>query len=443
VPAAPSPDATIVAPATGPAPGGVGVLRLSGPLALALGKAVVRGLPGRVAPRQACFVRFVDRTQAVLDEGLFIYFRAPRSFTGEDVVELHTHGSPALLSLLQAEILKDGRARLAEPGEFTRRAFVNGRMDLARAEAVADLIAASSEAAVRAAAAQLSGAMSERARAVREPLGLLHAELEGELNFPDEAEPTPDVSARLAEAREQLLAWEEGARRAAVLRRGARVVLFGPVNAGKSSLFNALLGEARALVDEEPGTTRDVLEARWDVDGIPATLVDTAGLRTNAARVEALGVEKARAAVRAADLGVLVLPAGTPAEEADAWAAQAAGRPVLRVASKADLFLGAAGAWPVSAKTGAGVTALTGAIARALQAGAVASAVAGAADRHLDALGRSREALERAQAAVQVGTVEIVAGEVGLAMSALLEITGENVGDALLDGIFKRFCIGK
>ncbi|HZH02460.1 MAG TPA: GTPase, partial [Myxococcaceae bacterium] len=303
---------TIVAIATPPVAGGIGVLRISGADALAVCLPLVGKCPEAPVPRHAYFTPFVDRGGSPLDEGLFLYFRAPNSFTGEEVVELQTHGSPRLLTLLQGAVLQDDRVRLAEPGEFSRRAFLNGRIDLTRAEAVADLVAASSEAAVRAAAAQLRGALAERIESLRVPLLALQADLEGVLGFADEAEGADaEASARLdglVTAAGQLLGEASTGR---LIRRGARVVLFGPVNAGKSTLFNRLLSEERALVDEEPGTTRDVLEARLELGGVGVTLVDTAGLREGAGRLEALGIARAREALRGADLGLLVLPCGT------------------------------------------------------------------------------------------------------------------------------------
>ncbi|MCI0571632.1 MAG: 50S ribosome-binding GTPase, partial [Myxococcaceae bacterium] len=301
--------ATIAAVATAAGPGGVGVLRVSGPEALEACLALAPRVPPSPTPRLAYFTPLVDRAGEVLDSGLFLFFRAPASFTGEDVVELHAHGSPVVLQLLLRAVLADGRVRLATPGEFTRRAFLHGKLDLARAEAVADLIAADSEVAVRAAAAQARGVLSARVVEVLSPLRALHADLEAALDFPDEADGAEDeAGARLAALRGSVEALLAGAGRGRLLRRGATVALFGPPNAGKSTLFNALLGEARALVDAEPGTTRDVLEARLVLEGVTVTLLDTAGLREASGRVERLGVERAREVLTAADLAVLVLP---------------------------------------------------------------------------------------------------------------------------------------
>lgn len=438
--------ATIAAIATGPAAGGIGVLRLSGPRALAAGRAVATALPASPAPRHAYFTPLVDETGRSLDEGLALYFAAPASFTGEDVVELHAHGAPRLLRLLLDRLLRHEGVRLAEPGEFTRRAFLSGRLDLARAEAVADLVAAESEAAVRAAAAQLAGQLSARIAAVKEPLVALHADLEGALDFPDEAEGADGaVGARLDLGLSTLRALHADGLRGGVVRRGARVVLYGPVNAGKSTLFNRLVGDARALVDEEPGTTRDALEARLELDGLAVTLLDTAGLREAPGRLEALGIERTRAALEGADLAVLVLPPEAGAAEAARWQAEAAAARRLDVAGKADLPGGTfhvEHALRVSGRSGEGVEALRAAVLERLGGGAATAALV-TAERHLDALRRAAEALERARAAVDASTLEVVSGEVGLALAALADITGEDVSKELLDAVFSRFCLGK
>lgn len=441
-----TPSATIVALATAPAAGAVGILRLSGPAALAVGRALAPGVPEMPTPRHAYLATFVDAAGGVLDEGLFLYFRGPQSFTGEDVVELQAHGSPRLLRLLLARTLEDGRVRPALPGEFTRRAFLNGRIDLTRAEAVADLVAADSEAAVRAAAAGVSGALAKRIHALEEPLRALHADLEGVLNFPDEAEGAdaeagPRVTTLRAEA--ESLRAEVG--RGRLVRQGARVALYGPVNAGKSTLFNRLVGEDRALVDAEPGTTRDALEARVEWDGLGVTLYDTAGLREAPGRVEALGIARTRGLLEAVDLAVLVLPPDASEDEATSWTREAGATPVLVVTGKCDVH---APPLPsprprVSGLTGAGVDALRASVLARLWGGGTPSAVALVSERHADALGRAAEALGRAEEASRVSTLEVLSGEVGLALEALGEVSGTSVSDALLDTLFQRFCIGK
>lgn len=435
---------TIAAIATGPAAGGIGIIRLSGPEALAAARRVAT-LPSSPEPRRAYFTRFVDAAGAVLDEGLALYFRAPASFTGEDVVELHAHGAPRLLRLLLDRVLEHDGVRLAQPGEFTRRAFLSGRIDLARAEAVADLIAAESEAQVRAAAAQLGGELSRRIDAVKQPLLALSADVEGVLDFPDEAEGADaTLVPRLDEVLAALRALVGSAGQGALLRRGARVVLYGAVNAGKSTLFNRLVGAARAIVDPEPGTTRDALEARLELDGLSVTLVDTAGLRAEAGRLEAIGIERTREALRGADLAVLVIPPEAAAESVAAWRSEAADGIRVDVGGKADLcstWNASPAPLPVSGETGTGVEALR-AVLRARLGGA-AGAVAVTSERHAEGLSRAMEAVERARLAAEVSTLEVVAGELGLALAALADLTGEDASRELLDAIFSRFCIGK
>ena len=397
-----------------------------------------------LAPRHAYFTRFTDAAGAVLDEGLALFFPAPNSFTGEDVIELHAHGAPRLLSLLLAEVLREPGVRLATPGEFTRRAFLSGRLDLARAEAVADLVAAESEAQVRAAAAQLTGELTSRLEAVHAPLLALHADVEGSLDFPEEADGAEQgAPARLDTSLVAVRALLADARRGALVRRGARVVLYGPVNAGKSTLFNALAGSARALVDEEPGTTRDTLEARLELSGLAVTLVDTAGLRDAPGRLETLGIARAREALAGADLAVLVLPPDATAIQRTAWRDETADARRLEVWGKADLSpLNANEGLAVSGLTGFGLTELRSLLARRLGAGD-ASAVLATSERHLVALEQVEAALSRARAAHDASTLEVVAGELSAALHLLSEVTGQDASTALLDAIFARFCIGK
>ncbi|WP_338872575.1 tRNA uridine-5-carboxymethylaminomethyl(34) synthesis GTPase MnmE [Myxococcus stipitatus] len=439
---------TIVALATAPAAGAVGIIRLSGPAALEVGRRLAPGVPPSPTPRHAYLASFVDARGGVLDEGLFLYFRAPASFTGEDVVELQAHGGPRLLRLLLERTLEDGLARLATPGEFTRRAFLNGRIDLTRAEAVADLVAADSESAVRAAAAGLSGALTVRVRALEEPLRDLHADLEGVLNFPDEAEGADeDSGSRVQALRAQAEALLAEAGQGRLVRRGARVAMFGPVNAGKSTLFNRLVGEARALVDDEPGTTRDALEARVEWNGLGVTLFDTAGLRETPGRVEALGIARTRELLSGVDLAVLVLPPGTSVEDAGRWRDEAGSTTVLMVDGKCDVAAVPASPPPprprVSGLTGEGVDALRDELLSRLWGGGTPSAVALVSERHADALRRASEALSRAASASRLSTLEVVSGEVAIALEALGEVSGTSASEALIDAIFQRFCIGK
>jgi tRNA modification GTPase len=433
---------TIAAIATGPASGGIGIIRLSGPGALAAAAAVCRREASSLVPRLASRARFAIDGRLV-DDGLVLFFPGPNSYTGEDVVELHAHGSPALLRLLLAKLTSLEGVRLAEPGEFTRRAFMAGQLDLARAEAVADLIAAESEAQVHAAAAQLSGELSRRLRALGEPLLALRADIEGVLDFPDEAEGAEaEVGPRLAAVHAELEALLADGRRGALVRRGARVVLYGPVNAGKSTLFNRLVGADRAIVDAEPGTTRDALEARLELEGLSVTLVDTAGLREEPGRVEALGIERTRAALGSADLSILVYTSEVSAVALEAWRREVPGSHRLEVRGKADLA-GAGDPGAVSGLTGLGVDVLRARVVERLGGSGLAAAALVSSERHLDCLTRASEALGRARLAFVHSTLEVVGGEVGLALAALAEITGADASAELLDAIFARFCIGK
>lgn len=434
---------TIVAIATGPAAGGIGIVRVSGDQCLEVVRRLCPAAPEVLPPREAVFTRFVDADHSLLDEGLVLFFAGPHSYTGENVVELQVHGAPRVLQRLLASALTVEGVRLAEPGEFTRRAFMSGRIDLARAEAVADLIAATSNSAAQAAALQLVGGLSQRIEELRAPLVGLHADLEAALDFPEEAEDVEvDVALRLeaaALAIDQLL---RSGQAGTLIRRGARVVLYGPVNAGKSTLFNRLVGDAKAIVDSEPGTTRDALEARLELEGLGITLVDTAGLRDAPGRIEAIGIERTRQALASADLAVLVMPPNASAVQSAQWRSEVTDTRRLDVSGKADLGPGAADQLAVSGETGAGVPELRAAIFETLAPGD-ASGVLISSERHLFCLTTAAGALERARSAAKVSTLEVIAGEVGLALTALGDITGRDVSADLLDAIFARFCIGK
>jgi tRNA modification GTPase len=413
-------------------------------------RAVATDFPPIPVPRHAYFSKFRDADGSALDQGLVLFFRGPQSFTGDDVVELHGHGSPRLLQLLLSSLLRTDLVRLAEPGEFTRRAFLNGRIDLARAEAVRNLILAESEVQVRSAAAQLVGELSTRLSTVRKPLLELRADLEGTLDFPDDVDD-PEALNALTEQRLQgvlatLEVLVEDASKGALVRRGARIVLFGPVNAGKSTLFNRLVGNDRAIVDAEPGTTRDALEAKIEIEGVGFTLVDTAGLRETPGRIEAQGIERARQAVQSSDVAILVVPPDASAQDIELWRMEAPIERRLEVLAKCDLrstWNAASGSLLlVSAHTGEGLTELRQRLLASVSEG-VSGAAHQAADRHLDALRRALEATKRADLAVRVSTTEVVAGEIGVALRSLSEITGEDASEELLNEIFSRFCIGK
>ena len=436
---------TIVAVATPRGRGAIGIVRLSGPSALEAVRPLVPRLPAEPVPRHAYWSPLLDRAGRPLDEGLVLSFQPESSVTGELVVELHSHGSPTVQALLLQALLDHDGVRLAEAGEFTERAFFHGRIDLARAEAVADLIAAEGEAAARAAAAQLEGALGTAVRAIREPLVELQADLEALLDFPDEsAEVEGGIAARLSAAREAVSTLRATAKRGRLLRRGARIVLAGPVNAGKSTLFNCLVGEERALVDAAPGTTRDVLEAPGELGGLAITWVDTAGLGTPGGRVEAMGMERTRREVQGADAVLLVVPAGAPAAVRERCRNELAEVVVLEVASKADLVAPAPEeGLAVSAQTGAGLEALRARVLELLRGTGADLAAPAVSERHADALSRAEASLRAAEAAQGPAALELAAADVLTALEALGEITGESATPEVLRAIFRRFCIGK
>ena len=438
----PSSRDCIVALATGAAPAGVAIVRLSGEQSLAVARRVAQ-LAEALEARRAVLCRLVDpETRAQLDEAIVLYFEGPASFTGEDVVELHCHGGLKQVEQVLRAVQRAG-ARAAEPGEFSRRAVAHGRMSLERAEALLDLVMAETDAALSAARAQLLGALGQALDPIAAQALELRAEVEASLDFPDDAEVPADLSARagaLAARCEELLATHRLGR---ALREGVRVVLAGAPNAGKSSLFNALIGEERAIVDEEPGTTRDALEARWEIEGIACTLVDTAGLRAEeAGRVEQQGISKARAQLERAAVGVWVIDAATPSAAPE----PAPSGGWLEVVNKRDLAPGfeRAGAPRVSARTKEGLDSLVGALSRRIRGEAGPSGeVVVTQRRHAELLTEAASAFARAAQNAGAAPLEIVAYDLGEGVRAIERIAGRGVDDALLDAIFAKFCIGK
>jgi tRNA modification GTPase len=430
----------LVARATPAGAGALAIVRLSGPpgRTVEIARGVAPGAPSRPEPRRVYLSPFLDAEGEVVDEGLFLCFAAPASATGEEVVELHAHGSPAVVEELVRSAVARG-ARRARPGEFTRRALANGKLDLARAEAVGRLAAAASRGEARRAVGLLRGELSRRVELLREELLGALVVLEAHLDVADEVGPGEDgpVLARLERARAALAALgrEVGAGRADGFV--PTVVIVGPPNAGKSTLFNALVGEDRVLVTEVPGTTRDAVSEIVEIGGERVRLFDTAGLRETDERVERLGVEAARRAAAAADL---LLFAREDGESGSAEAALSESVPVLEVETKADLWDRAAGpGLRVSAKTGAGLAELRWEIGRRLSGGEEAGA--------FGSLPRQREALLRAAAALeglgQHTPGELAAAGARAALQALGEITGETATEELLDRIFATFCLGK
>jgi tRNA modification GTPase len=443
---------TIVAAATPPGRGGVGIVRVSGPLAGPIARALMGRVPLARYATNACF-RAADG--AAIDAGLALYFPAPHSYTGEDVLELHGHGGPVPIGALVARAVELG-ARRALPGEFTQRAYLNDRMDLAQAEAVADLIDAGSEAAARAALRSLQGEFSARVRALDEALAQLRAHVEATIDFPtDEIDFLADgaLAARLADVRAQCAALQATARQGRMLTEGLTVVIAGAPNAGKSTLLNHLAGHEAAIVTEVPGTTRDVLRERILIGGVPVLLLDTAGLRDSQDVIETEGMRRAREAMAQADRVLFVVDAEAD-PQATAFAAERARLPALVpvtvVWNKCDLCQPVLPEAPdvphltVSARSGAGLDPLRAHLLEAAGFQRQDSGLLSARQRHLEALAAT--AAHVAAAAARCGAKgegELVAEELRAAQRALGEITGAGTADELLGRIFANFCIGK
>ncbi len=440
---------TIVAAATPPGVGGISVVRISGPAAEAIASAMLGSLP---EPRRATHLAFFGARGEQIDSGIALYFPAPGSFTGEPVLELQGHGGPVVVGLLVDAAVALG-ARLAEPGEFTRRAFLNDRLDLAQAEAVADLISSGTEQAARAALRTLTGAFSTEVDALVEQLTRLRIYVEAAIDFPEEDIDflaDADLEARIETCASAFAALMQKTSSGRVLRDGYRVVIVGKPNAGKSSLLNYLSGEDAAIVTELAGTTRDILREQINIDGLAVELVDTAGLRENPDRIEEEGIRRAREAIRSAD-AVLWIQDATEASNVEPDEEIPRGAQVIVVRNKIDLTSDApsepgdnCGVVNLSAKTGAGVDALHARIRdlagyRHFGEGAVT-----ARKRHVDALRRALKHFEAGRKALADSRAgELFAEELRLAQNALGEITGTVSSDDLLGRIFADFCIGK
>lgn len=431
---------TIAAVATPAGRGGIGVVRVSGPKVVEISTKILGSLP---APRHAQFARFRDARGEPIDDGLALYFPAPNSYTGEAVLELHGHGGTVVMQTLLRACL-DAGARLAEPGEFTRRAFLEGKLDLAQAEAVADLIEASSEQAARAALRSLSGEFSAAVQAVASQLVELRALTEAMLDFPEEEVDVvhrSDAASRLCNVGKALDVVLAKSREGSLLRSGIHVVLAGRPNVGKSSLLNRLAGEERAIVTPIAGTTRDALREPIEIEGVPLTLVDTAGLRESDDEIERLGVERTRRELAHADLVLVVEEAGAPAPSLPPIATPAERILVYNKLDLAPRFARPQGALAVSAKTGQGLEELRAAILAAAGWSAAGESVFLARERHLRALEKARAHLDAARRELE--RWEVFAEELRLAHAALATIAGEFTSDDLLGEIFGRFCIGK
>jgi tRNA modification GTPase len=460
-----TPDDTIAAIATPIGEGGMGVIRVSGPQAVAIARTVFQDRHGHpVEDLPSHRVRFGSliqpQTGAKLDEVLVTYMRAPRSYTGEDVVEISGHGGIGVMARILGAVVSVG-ARLAEPGEFTKRAFLNGRLDLSQAEAVIDLIHAHTEESHRQALAQLQGGLSRAIRAMREELLEVLAYVEGAMEFPEEdlaLLPWETLRARAHALEAQVATLLDSFQSGRVLREGVQVAIVGRPNVGKSSLFNALLAANRAIVTPIPGTTRDVIEEVANLRGYPFRLIDTAGIRPSADPVEQEGIERARASLESADLVLLVLDRSEPLTvEDEAAMAAVQGKRVQVVLNKADLppLLTAAEVqirfpeWPktaVSCKERQGLERLTEAMVAAVlhgqrppREGPVVTRL-----RHWEALQRARQSLLQAYAAMEQRlSGEFIAVDLREALEWLGEIVGLNYTEDLLDKIFSEFCIGK
>lgn len=443
---------TIAAIATAPGAGGVGVVRISGPRARAIADTICAK---PLVPRRAHYARFHDERGDTLDDGIALYFKAPASYTGEDVVELQAHGSPAVLRQLLDRCCALG-ARMARPGEFSERAFLNGKLDLAQAEAVADLIAAGDARAARAARRSLDGVFSRRVDALADALLRLRIHVEAAIDFADEPLDTLGGEALrrgLAQAADDLDALLREAERGQKLRDGLHAVIVGPPNAGKSSLLNALAGSERAIVSDIAGTTRDLLRETVRVDGVELTLVDTAGLRVGGDTIEREGMRRAESELTRADLAIVVLDAREVAAGRAAVAEAIAGVPQrLWVLNKTDLLaeppdgqsLPEDDAVRVSARTGAGLEALHARL-RALAAGEAdgTEGAFSARARQVDALRRAGQELAAARQQLDGDMLELTAESLRAGHDSLGEITGRLAPDDLLGHIFSSFCIGK
>ena len=433
---------TIAAIATPPGRGGIGIVRVSGPTVPQIAGKVIGELP---ETGKSVFRSFHDARGERVDEGIVLYFQAPHSYTGEAVLELQGHGGPVVMQGVLGAVL-DAGARLAEPGEFTRRAFLNGRIDLAQAEAVADLIDAASREAARSALRSLSGEFSSVVAGLVTGLIELRALTEAMLDFPDEEVDTlhrNDADARLGKLRAALEEVIAKSGQGSLLRNGIHVVLAGRPNVGKSSLLNRLAGEERAIVTATPGTTRDALRESIQIEGVPIVLVDTAGLRASSDEIERLGMMRAREEMGRADVVLVILEAG--GREALEEEIPGAGARIT-VVNKIDLVPGSVAGRHgdevhVSARSGAGLDMLRMALLQAAGWNSRGESVFLARERHLRALKAAREHL--AAAAAQGANWEFFAEELRLAQAALGEISGRISADDLLGEIFSRFCIGK
>jgi tRNA modification GTPase len=450
-----SPD-TIAAIASPAGRGAVGVIRVSGPLVPQIATGILGSLP---APRQARLSSFLDAQGKSVDEGLALYFPAPASYTGEHVLELQGHGGALIVDMVLRRLLELG-CRMARPGEFSERAFLNGKIDIAQAEAIADLIDAGTTAAARAAVRSLQGEFSAWITELKSRITSLRVYVEAAIDFPDEEIDFLSDNAlreRLAAVFAGFESITAAARQGALLREGLHVVIAGKPNAGKSSLLNKLAGDEIAIVTDVPGTTRDVLRQQVHLDGLPLNVVDTAGLRAAVDVAEVEGVRRARNEMARADRVLYILDAGVVGDgNPESWAAELeqlpAGVPVTLIFNKIDLTgspaqLDEAAAPPrvfLSARTGAGLDLLRAHLKATVGYRETESGALAARRRHLDALSRARQHVQDAADTLSsTRAFELFAEDLRLAQNSLGEITGEFTSDDLLGEIFGSFCIGK
>lgn len=448
---------SIAALATPAGRGGVGIIRVSGPSAKSIAEAVL-GFEPKV--RFAHYGTFLDEAGDSLDQGIALFFEGPNSFTGEDVLELQGHGGPVVMDMLLQRVLSLG-ARVANPGEFSERAFLNDKLDLTQAEAIADLIDATSSSAARSALRSLQGRFSERIATLVESLTSLRIFVEAAMDFPEEEVDflsDGQVLSRLQSLIEQLEAVLKEAKQGALLKEGMHIVLAGKPNAGKSSLLNALVGKESAIVTPIAGTTRDVVREHIHLDGLPLHILDTAGLRDQADQVERIGIERALVEIERCDLVLFVIDTSEPASDpleglSEAVVAKLQSHPnITYIRNKIDLTENTANIYStcectelcISAKTGAGIELLKTHLKALVGFDSAFEGDFLARRRHLESLNKAHEALLQGQTQLEYqGAAELLAEDLKLAQTALGEITGAVTSDELLGKIFQSFCIGK
>ena len=439
---------TIVARATPAGRGGVGIIRISGAAAGDIALALLGRLP---KPRYATYSGFRDTDGTSLDSGIALWFPGPHSFTGEDVLEIQGHGGAVVIDLLLERITSLG-ARLAEPGEFSKRAFLNDKLDLTQAEAIVDLIDSGSRVAARAAQRSLQGDFSHAVMQLNDRITELRVHVEAAIDFPDEDIDFLSDSGlleRVSVVENAFFELTRSAREGCLLRDGATLVLAGKPNAGKSSLLNALTGYSAAIVTDVPGTTRDVIKEHIDLDGLPLSIVDTAGLRSSTNVVEQEGVRRTHEQLRQADLAILVIDVNNPVEADELIADVPSDLQIIKVLNKCDLSNRQPGlsedgsAIYVSALTGAGLSDLRSLLKQRLGYWPSESGSITARRRHLTTLAVALAAFEDGRARLAEGSGELMADDLLRSQNALAEITGEFSSDDLLGEIFSNFCIGK